>query len=89
MRIAECKMTKKQSKNSFHYSTIPVFHYSPILYFVPLNSQVLIYRSPVSGRITTIIFPSLSCLLATSMAAHTAAPEEIPVKIPSSLANLL
>ena len=36
------------------------------------------------GTITTIIFPSNSGLLATCEAAQSAAPEEIPARIPSS-----
>src|SRR4030043_400175 len=83
LRSAECK--RQKTKHKF----FPVFHYSRIFYFNPLNSQVLIYRSPVSGRMTTIIFPLLPCLFATSMAAQTAAPEEIPANTPSSLASLL
>ena len=35
---------------------------------------------------TTSSLPALSARLATSTAAHTAAPEEIPTRMPSSLA---
>ena len=37
---------------------------------------------------TTIVFPSFSGRLASSNPAQVAAPDEIPVKIPSSLASL-
>jgi hypothetical protein len=37
---------------------------------------------------TTINLPLFSGLLATSTAAQVAAPEEMPAKMPSSLANL-
>ena len=51
------------------------------------NSSVLRYRSPVSGRITTMSLPSLSGLPATCKAAKAAAPEEMPTRIPSCRAS--
>lgn len=41
------------------------------------------YRSPVSGRRTTICFPAFSGRFASSAAAQRAAPEEIPTRMPS------
>jgi hypothetical protein len=38
----------------------------------------------VSGRTTTIILPAFSGRFATSIAAHKAAPQEIPTSMPSS-----
>ena len=45
------------------------------------------YRSPVSGKMTTIFFPLFSGRLATSIAAKAAAPEEMPTSKPSVLDN--
>jgi len=53
------------------------------------NNAVDKYLSPVSGRITTIVFPLFSGRLAAFDAAAMAAPEEIPTSIPSSLAIFL
>ncbi len=44
------------------------------------------YRSPESGSKATINFPAFSGLFASSTAAKTAAPEEIPTRIPYFLA---
>ena len=41
------------------------------------------YLSPVSGSNATIVFPSFSGSLASSTAAYTAAPEDIPTSNPS------
>ena len=41
------------------------------------------YLSPESGNIATIFFASFSGRLANSIAAVTAAPDEIPTNIPS------
>ena len=41
------------------------------------------YRSPESGRTTTMVFPAYSGFLASSPAAHRAAPEEMPTRMPS------
>lgn len=49
---------------------------------------MLKYRSPVLGKITTIIFPPDSSRLAILIAAHTAAPDDIPQRIPSFFASL-
>ncbi|MNP73597.1 hypothetical protein D3C76_1703370 [compost metagenome] len=43
------------------------------------------YLSPVSGSSTTIVLPIFSVRLAISVAAHNAAPEDIPVINPSVL----
>ena len=43
------------------------------------------YRSPVSGMTVTMSLPSFSGRRAISRAAQTAAPPEMPVRIPSSL----
>jgi len=47
------------------------------------------YLSPESGSKTTIVFPLFSGLSANSFAAFSAAPEEIPTRIPSDTANAL
>ncbi len=57
--------------------------------FYSWKSQVDRYLSPVSGRMTTICLPLFSGLFATSRAAHIAAPQEIPARMPSSFASLL
>ena len=54
-----------------------------LIVFQSANIGVDKYLSPVSGRRTTIVFPSFSGRLASSMAAHAAAPEEIPTSMPS------
>ena len=41
------------------------------------------YLSPVSGKRATIVLPLFSARLANSVAAHTAAPDEIPTSISS------
>ena len=43
----------------------------------------------MSGNKTTIVLPLFSALLASSVAAHTAAPEEIPISTPSHHAMVL
>ena len=48
---------------------------------------MLKYRSPVEHATVTISFPRFSARRATSSAATTFAPDEIPAKIPSSFAN--
>src|SRR2546426_8570746 len=48
---------------------------------------VLRYRSPVEQATVTIILPLFSGRFATSMAAQTLAPEEMPARMPSSLAR--
>ena len=45
------------------------------------------YLSPESGNNTTIVFPSFSGRFANSVAAHNAAPDEIPVKNASVAAS--
>lgn len=45
------------------------------------------YLSPVSGSNATIVFPSFSGSLASSTAAYTAAPEDIPTSNPSFSAS--
>ena len=45
------------------------------------------YRSPVSGKITTIVCPAEPGRAATSSAAWSAAPDEMPARIPSSRAR--
>src|SRR5581483_4843430 len=54
---------------------------------VSSNSQVLRYRSPVSGSTTTMRLRALSGRAAISSAACSAAPLEIPARIPSSRAS--
>jgi len=49
--------------------------------------KTLKYLSPVSGRIATIILSLFSDFLEYSIAVYTAAPDEIPHKIPSSFAQ--
>ena len=44
------------------------------------------YLSPVSARSATMVLPAFSGLLASWMAAQTAAPDEIPTRTPSFLA---
>ncbi len=46
----------------------------------PSNRTELRYRSPESGRTTTIVFPEFSGRLATRTAAAVAAPHEIPAR---------
>ncbi len=53
------------------------------------KSSVLMYLSAESGRITIMFCPEFSLRFATFKAAATAAPEEIPARIPSSLARRL
>ena len=56
---------------------------------ISLKTQsILRYLSPVSGKITTMSLPSFSSLFANSNAAKVAAPDDIPARIPSSLASL-
>mmetsp|Transcript_21912 Transcript_21912/g.61021 ORF Transcript_21912/g.61021 Transcript_21912/m.61021 type:complete len:279 (-) Transcript_21912:42-878(-) len=45
------------------------------------------YRSPKDGMMVTTRLPAISGLLATSTAARTAAPDEIPQKMPSDVAS--
>jgi hypothetical protein len=52
------------------------------------NSRVERDRSPVSGRTTTMSLPAFSGRFATSTAAHSAPPQEIPTKMPSSRQSL-
>ena len=47
------------------------------------------YLSPVSGSNTTIFLPLFSGLLANSVAAKAAAPDEIPTNNPSVFAKAL
>jgi hypothetical protein len=54
----------------------------------PSNSGVLRYRSPVSGNIARITEP-FSTVFATSNAAASVAPDDMPTKIPSSAASCL
>ena len=51
--------------------------------------SVLKYRSPVLGAMATISLPLFSGRRATFNAAHNAAPDEIPHKMPSSRINIL
>ena len=55
----------------------------PFLSLYSVNMGVDRYRSPVSGRRTTMVLPSFSGRLATWMAAWSAAPEEMPTSTPS------
>ena len=48
-----------------------------------MNKGVEKYLSPLSGKRATIVFPSFSGFLASSIAAKSAAPEDIPTRIPS------
>ena len=48
------------------------------------KSQVERYRSLDEGTITTISLPRFSGRFASWSAAHTAAPEEMPIGMPSS-----
>ena len=50
--------------------------------------SVVMYRSPVSGRITTIILPSSCGRPAIASAAWRAAPEDAPAMMPSVRASL-
>src|SRR5262249_43595977 len=59
-----------------------------ISYGIPHRS-VERYLSPVDGMIATINLPLFSGRWPTLMAATTAAPEEIPQRIPSSLIRRL
>ena len=54
---------------------------------IPSNSAVDIYRSPASGRITTIVFPANPGSAASRAATATAAPLEMPAMMPSSRAR--
>ena len=54
-----------------------------------LNNGVDKYLSPESGSNATIVFPLFSGLLARISAALSAAPDEIPTRIPSDTANAL
>ena len=49
------------------------------------NKSVERYRSPVSGRRTTMVLPAFSGFRASSRAAWSAAPEEMPTRMPSAL----
>src|ERR1700689_536362 len=51
------------------------------------NNLVVMYLSPVSARMTTIVFSAFSFLAATARAACAAAPDETPATIPSSRAS--
>ncbi|MDF2951881.1 MAG: hypothetical protein K0S18_1464 [Anaerocolumna sp.] len=57
--------------------------------FYSVNNGVDMYLSPVSGNKTTIVLPAFSGRFATSVAAHNAAPDEIPTKNPSVFASSL
>src|SRR5271165_3827237 len=50
----------------------------------PSNSAVLRYRSPESGSTTTMVLPAFDGRLAIRAATATAAPHEMPDRIPSS-----
>ena len=58
------------------------------IYSQTLKRPVLRYLSPLSGNITTTLFP-LPSLIATFIAAHMAAPDEVPASIPSFKASSL
>ena len=58
-------------------------HDLAIARFYYANIGVERYRSPVSGKSTTISLPLFSGRFASSVAAHTAAPEDIPTSTPS------
>ena len=47
------------------------------------------YRSPESGRMTTMVFPAFSGSFPRVRAAYRAAPEEMPASTPSSRASSL
>ena len=49
------------------------------------NIGVERYLSPPSGRMTTMFLPLFSGLDATTVAAWSAAPDEIPIRMPSVL----
>src|SRR5699024_655918 len=59
-----------------------------IFYYSKLNNGVDRYLSPFDGNTVTTVLP-LPNFFASSNAAYTAAPEEIPPRIPSSLASFL
>ena len=52
----------------------------------PSNKMVDRYRSPKSGSTATIVLPAFSGRFATSTAAESAAPEEMPTSRPSWVA---
>ena len=54
-----------------------------------LNMGLDRYLSPVSGRSATMHFPAFSGRFASSSAACSAAPEDIPARIPSREASSL
>ena len=61
-----------------------------IFYFYQLEkSGVVRYLSPESGKRTTMFLPLYSGLAATIVAALSAAPDEIPTRIPSESAKFL
>jgi hypothetical protein len=53
----------------------------------PSNSAVLRYRSPESGRITTMVLPACSGRWAMRAATAVAAPPEMPARMPSCRAR--
>ena len=54
-----------------------------------LNNGVERYLSPESGKSATIVLPAFSGRFASIVAALSAAPDEIPTRIPSLTANAL
>ena len=76
--------TKSQSSIKKNHSAVTKNRHSFNLDYAEKRA-VFRYRSPVSGSITIIIFPSFSLLLEIDKAAFIAAPDEIPANIPSSL----
>ena len=59
------------------------------LYVYSMKLSAERYLSPESGRRTAIFFPSFSFLVARYVAAANAAPDDIPIKIPSVFAASL
>ena len=54
-----------------------------------MKSAVERYLSPESGSNATITFPAFSGLAARICAAFNAAPDDIPTRTPSLVANFL
>lgn len=65
---------------------------NPLFFYLFVSSEYIPlerYLSPLSGKITTRFFPAFSARFATLIAAQSAAPEEIPIEIPSVFAESL
>lgn len=84
MNLRRCSATHSSSQIHLRF---PLFLFLCRTFYQSLKSAVERYLSPESGSNTTIVLPAFSGLFASMEAAFSAAPEEMPTRIPSVLAK--